>query len=451
MFVVAGAARSGIAATRFLLSRGARVVLTDVKTEAELSQGLKQLRQAADVRGELILELGGHHPRSFRTCDCVVLSPGVPMSHPCLEESRKAGVPVMAEVELASRHLQGMLIGITGTNGKTTTTALAADLMRGSGIKAVAAGNIGSPLTGFVEASTADDVYVVELSSFQLETTLEFRPRIAAVLNVTPNHLDRYEGFDAYVAAKRRIFMNQDVSDHAVLNRDDARTAGMAGEVPSVAVLFSTRVPVERGAFLRGEIIVYRDGDSEQELLRTQDIPLRGRHNLENVLAGSAIAILAGARPHSIREAVRDFKGVEHRLEWVADILGVQYFNDSKATSVDATLKSLESFAANILLIMGGRDKAGDFSALRPAVARRVKRLVLIGEAAGRIREALGGYAETVDAAGLGEAVRECHRAASPGDVVLLAPACASFDMFEDFEHRGRVFKESVLDLGRES
>jgi UDP-N-acetylmuramoylalanine--D-glutamate ligase len=441
--LVVGAARSGVAAAEFLLSRGARVILTDTNAFEGMTDRLDQLQKLASG-GNLVLEFGGHRAESFRSCDFVVLSPGVPATLAYLEESRKAGIPILAEVELAYRHLKGKLLGITGSNGKTTTTTLVVELLRGSGLRCHAAGNIGKPLISFVAGSTPEDIYATELSSFQLESIHRLHPAVASILNISPNHLDRYSSFEAYIAAKRRIFMNQNESDFAVVNADNRHTALMAADIPSTPVLFSRLAEVERGTFVRGGLLLYRDAKGEQELLAASDIRLKGAHNLENVLAATTIALLAGGVPESMRRVVRDFRGVEHRLEWVADIGGVQFFNDSKATSVDATVKSIEAFPGDIQLILGGRDKAGDFTVLRPLVRQKVKHVILIGEAAGKIREALEGASEIAEAATLPAAVQLCHRLASPGDVVLLAPACASFDMFKDYEHRGRVFKEAV-------
>jgi UDP-N-acetylmuramoylalanine--D-glutamate ligase len=270
---------------------------------------------------------------------------------------------------------------------------------------------------------------------------------VAAILNLSPDHLDRYSGFEDYIAAKRRIFMNQGPGDFTVLNADDPRTAAMRDEVRSTAVLFSRRQELASGMFVKNGTVTYRDGDREHSLFPAADMSLRGGHNLENVLAASAVALLAGVQPASMGEVIRNFRGVEHRLEWVARIGGVDYFNDSKATNVDATIKSLEAFAGGIHLIAGGRDKASDFGVLRPLVKERVKRLVLLGEAAGKLRDALSGAAPVSEVTSMAEAVRECKDFASPGDVVLLAPACASFDMFENYEHRGRVYKEAVFSL----
>jgi UDP-N-acetylmuramoylalanine--D-glutamate ligase len=447
--LVVGAALSGLASAEFLLLQGARVVLTDLQPQESLAKSITPLQKLAGTSGELILELGGHRPDSFRKCDLVVISPGVPRAMPFIQESCKIGIPVIGEIELAYRHLPGKVLGITGSNGKTTTTALLAELLLGAGLKAHVAGNIGAPLIAFVSKSSADDIFSTELSSFQLESIVEFRPAAGAVLNLTPDHLDRYAGFHAYAAAKKRIFMNQLETDYAVLNADDPRVAAMASTVRSVPVWFSRHMEPEHGTFVRSGRIFSRAAGSERELFPVSAISLRGSHNLENVLAACSLALLAGAPPETLQETIRNFKGVEHRLEWVAEIDGVQYFNDSKATNVDATVKSLESFPDRIHLIAGGRDKNGNFATLRPLVEKRVKHLTLIGEAAGKIREALSGATEISAAASLQEAVRQCKDRAEPGDVVLLAPACASFDMFDSYGHRGRVFKEAVADLKR--
>jgi len=445
--LIAGAARSGLASAEFLLAHGARVVLTDLKTQNELASSLGALQELARSSGELVLELGGHKPESFRRCQLVIISPGIPRSLPLFEISRQAGIPIIAEVELAFRHLKGNILGITGSNGKTTTTTLVAEFLRGAGLSGYAAGNIGKPLISFAATSTPDDVFAVELSSFQLETIDRFRPFVGAILNLTPDHLDRYRDFDDYAGAKRRIFMNQTAADFAVLNADDPRTVEIAGQMPSSVVYFSRLAEVPKGTFVKAGRVVYRDHRGLIDLFPTDIIQLKGSHNLENVLAACAIALLAGVEPDLLAGVVRGFAGVEHRLEWVAEIDGVQYFNDSKATNVDATIKSLESFPGHILLIAGGRDKGGDFSQLRTLAAQRVKHLIVIGEAAGKIRDALSDVVESSGAASLQEAVLSASRKAAPGDTVLLAPACASFDMFQNYEHRGRVFKDAVRGL----
>ncbi|MDR0842820.1 MAG: UDP-N-acetylmuramoyl-L-alanine--D-glutamate ligase [Acidobacteriota bacterium] len=443
--LVAGAARSGIAAARFLLGRGARVILSEAKGREALEPDVSGLLEfASSAPGELVLELGGNKSESFAAVDLVVVSPGMPLSLPFFAISRKTGIPVIAEVELAWRHLKGKIVGITGSNGKTTTTTLVAELLSGAGMRAHAAGNIGPPLVGFVQQSTPDDVYVVELSSFQLESICGFRPFCATILNLTPDHLDRYPGFEDYIAAKARIFMNQRSGDFAVLNADDAHTAALANDVRAQVLLFSRTREVAAGAFVRDDKVILRDGQGERVLFPTDAVQLKGGHNLENVLAASLLALAAGAQPERLEAGVRKFRGVEHRIEYVAEIDGVAYYNDSKATNVEATAKSLEAFPGGIHLIAGGRDKAGDFTVLRPLVRERVKQLILIGEAADKLRAALSGATEIRDAASLSEAVSLAHAASKPGDVVLLAPACASFDMFDDYEHRGRVFKEAV-------
>ena len=445
--LVVGAARSGIAAARFLLDSGARVVLTDSKPVERLPELTPLLDGPGSDR--LALELGGHRAESFRDCDLIVVSPGVPLSLAEFEISRRSGIPIIGEIELASRHMRGRIIGITGSNGKTTTTALVAGLLAGAGLRAHAAGNIGTPLISLASGSTAEDIYAVELSSFQLEGIDRFRPFIGSILNLTPDHMDRYASFDDYIAAKQRMFLNQTPAEFAVLNRDDSRTAAIARMVRSTPVMFSRLGAITRGTFTRNGTLVYRDEAGERNLFPADAIRLKGAHNLENVLAACAMAILAGAPAESLEESVREFRGVEHRIEYVAEINGVQYFNDSKATNVDATVKSIEAFPGNILLIAGGRDKAGDFTVMRSLVRKRVRHLVLIGEAADKIRKALSGAADMSEAPSMEDAVSMCSRLAKPGDVVLLAPACASFDMFQDYEHRGRVFKEAVCRIQR--
>lgn len=445
--LVAGAGRSGIAAARFLLARNARVVLTDIQNRNSLETALTPLFKIAENSGELILELGGHRNESFGNCDLVVASPGIPLDLPIFEISRKAGIPIIAEVELAYRHLKGNIIGITGSNGKTTTTTLVSQLLTGTGLKGYAAGNIGAPLINFVADSSPEDIYAVELSSFQLEGIENFRPLIGSILNLARDHMDRYAGFEDYVSAKRRIFMNQKKSDFAVLNADDSRTAEMETDVCSKPVMFSRKKNVSYGAFVRNGRVIFRNEVGEKDLFSVSTIPLKGTHNLENVLASCAMAILAGAPAEGLEENVRRFKGVEHRIEFVCEFDGVQYFNDSKATNVAATIKALEAFQGKILLIAGGRDKEGDFTILRSLVRERVKHMVLIGESAGKIKKALSNATDIRNAESMQEAVLVCRELAEPGDVVLLAPACASFDMFENYEHRGRVFKEAVCGL----
>jgi UDP-N-acetylmuramoylalanine--D-glutamate ligase len=445
--LIVGAARSGIATARFLLDRGAIVTLTDSKPESALRGEIEGLRGGAGSE-RLKLEFGGHKPESFITNDLVVVSPGVPLSLPMFDESRRHGVKIIAEVELAFRHLKGKILAITGSNGKTTTTTLVAELLKGAGLKGTAAGNIGIPLISLAENSGDDDFYSVELSSFQLEGIEDFRPGVGAILNLTPDHLDRYADYDAYIAAKERIFRNQTPSDIAVLNADDARVASMGAHIRSTPAYFSRKKGLSEGVFAEGSRVVFQTTQARTTLFELGDIRLMGNHNVENVLAACTIAICAGADPSRLRRTIQEFRGVEHRLEFAGVVDGVRYFNDSKATNVDAAVKSLEAFPGRIHLIAGGKDKEGDFTVLRPLVEQRVVEVILIGEAAGKIREALRGTVGIRGAANLPEAVNMCRDAAVPGDVVLLAPACASFDMFEDYQHRGRVFKEAVASMG---
>ncbi len=445
--LVVGAARSGTAAAEFLLRAGARVVLSDLRRDEELIRSLARLQAIAARSGELVLELGSHRRRSFAACDLVVVSPGVPSTLPELEASRARGIPIIAEVELACRHLEGTIIGITGSNGKTTTVTLASEILCASGLSARAAGNIGVPLIAFVPESRPEDIHVVELSSFQLEFVDRLHPAVAAILNLTPDHLDRHASFEEYAGIKRRIFANQTAADYAVLNADDRHTVAAQAGIRAVTTFFSRRQEVARGAFLRAGRAFYRDGDGETELFAVARVLMKGEHNLENALAACAVTLPVGAAPESAARIIGTFRGVEHRLEWVADIDGVSYYNDSKATNVDAALRALEAFPGNLLWIAGGRDKGGDFSLLEPAARRKVKHLVLVGEAAGKIREVLARAVEISEAPGLPEAVRLCRHLARPGDTVLLAPACASFDMFRNYEERGRVFKDAVRRL----
>lgn len=442
--LVLGAARSGLAAAEFLLSQGARVILSDAKSEDALGPAITRAREEAAPGGELILELGGHRPESFRRCDLVVISPGVPASLPLLEESRRRGVPIIAEMELASRHLKGTIVGITGSNGKTTTTTLATEILIAAGSRSYAAGNIGIPLISYVDRSEPGDVYVTEVSSFQLECIIEFRPRVAALLNLSPDHLDRYAGFEEYAVAKRRIFRNQTAGDLAILNADDERVSSLASQLGGACLFFSRRTEPAWGTFVRGERAVYRNPHEELWLFDLGEVRVKGVHNLENALAACAVTLPVGATGQAIRSVIRSFQGVEHRLEWVAEIDGVGYFNDSKATNVDAAVKSLEAFPGGVLWIAGGRDKGGDFARLREHVRQKVVHAVLIGEAAGKIADAVSDLVEVSRAQTLPEAVGLCRRLALRGQVVLLAPACASFDMFQNYEDRGRVFKHAV-------
>jgi UDP-N-acetylmuramoylalanine--D-glutamate ligase len=443
--LVVGAARSGIACAKFLAARGATVALNDALPFE------KWKAEALALKDEGIGCLAGELPGwLLDQLDLVVISPGVPAKAIPLRYAERAGAEVIGEVELASRYLQGRIVAITGSNGKTTTTSLIGKLLEDAGLPVQVGGNIGTPLISLVESSSPDGWTVVEMSSFQLETIKEFHPTIALVLNVTPNHMDRYESFTDYAAAKHRIFMNQVPGDLAVLNADDEVVSSWAQGLRAHVTSFSLTKELDEGLFLRGREIVSRTPDGERVLLQADEMKLRGRHNIENVLAALAAGLACGAAPDSMRETIRNFEPVEHRLEFVAEISGVKFYNDSKATSVDASVKALEAFAGiegKVILILGGHGKKAPYAPLGSLVRDHVRQLVLIGEDAETIERELGEFAAHERAAGMGEAVTQSFAAAKPGDVVLLAPACASFDMFESFEHRGRVFKDAVQSL----
>ena len=441
--LVIGAARSGIAAARFLAARGATVALNDRKAVEEWTD------EARALKAEGVGLLAGDVPMWLMDqIELVVVSPGVPAKNIPVRYMERAGAEVIGEVELASRFLRGRIVAITGTNGKTTTTALVTELLRGAGLPVQVGGNIGTPLVSLVESSREDGWTVAEVSSYQLETIVDFHPTVAVVLNLMPDHMDRYETLTDYGAAKHRIFRNQTESDVAILNADDDIVASWASGLRAHVTLFSVERELEEGLFLRGgRELVSRTRDGERVLLARDEMNLRGLHNVQNVLAALACGLACGASPDSMRETVRNFRPVEHRLERVAEIAGVEFYNDSKATNVDAALKALEAFAEHagqIVLILGGRGKNAPYAPLAPLVERKARALVVLGEDAERIERELTAHAPVIRVKDLGEAVRRASEAARPGDVVLLAPACASWDMFESFEHRGRVFKEEV-------
>jgi UDP-N-acetylmuramoylalanine--D-glutamate ligase len=440
--LILGAARSGIAAARFLAERGAIVALNDQKPIE------KWTTEAVALKSEGIGCLPGDVPDwLLDQIEVVVVSPGVPSNSIPIRYADRAGAEILGEIELASRFLKGRVVGITGTNGKTTTTTLIGELLKDAGITVQVGGNIGKPLISLVDSSSDEGWTVVELSSFQLETIRDFHPTVAIVLNVTPNHMDRYESFTDYAAAKHRIFMNQVPGDVAILNADDEVVSSWAGGLRAHVVKFSVRQQLDEGLFLRGDDIVSRSRNRERILQSRNEMNLRGLHNVENVLAGLAAGLACGAAPESMRETVRHFRPVEHRLEFVRELESVKFYNDSKATSVDATLKALEAFSddpGKVILILGGRGKKAPYAPLVDLITRKVTKLILIGEDAETIEKELGSYVPNERAADMSDAVTKAFTAAKAGDVVLLAPACASFDMFDSFEHRGKVFKEAV-------
>jgi len=441
--LVVGLARTGVATSLFCAARGAIVTATDTRTENAIGEALPQLR-AAGVH----LELGGHSKEIFLKQDLIIPSPGVPADAPLLQTARLNGITSWSEIELAGRFLKGRLIGITGSNGKTTTTSLIEHILRSAGVPTILAGNIGTPLISIVEQTNDRTIAVAELSSFQLELIETFRPNISVFLNLTPDHLDRHHTFEAYGAAKTRIFENQTEADSAVLNADDPATTKRAPAKPQV-FWFSRKQRVAQGAFVREAEIIFRREGKDESVLKIQDIPLAGAHNVENVLAAVAATRLADVEAAAIAKGVRSFSGVEHRLEFVAEIGGVRYYNDSKATNVDATLKALDAFPGRILVILGGKDKGSDYTLLQAPLREKAILALLIGAAGDKIEKQIAGSVAIERAGTIDRAVEIASHAARPGDVVLLAPACASFDQFENYEHRGRVFKDLVHHLER--
>ena len=440
--LVVGLGKSGVASALFLKSRGAKVTVSDAKPEAELRDEILLLLEHG-----IAVETGGHGDRTFRGQDLIVVSPGVPFDAPQLVQARQLGEKVIGEIELAAQFLAGPIVAITGANGKTTTTSLAGEIIAAGKFATLVGGNIGTPAISFVDQAGPATWTVLEVSSFQLETIVEFRPKIAVILNITPDHLDRHKTFDNYVNAKARVFENQSAEDFTVLNADDPTTVALSSRTRAQLIWFSRHKEVEKGAFVRAAHIYFCDGDGERAIMPLAEVPLKGAHNLENVLAGVSIGILVGCQPEQIRQAVRNFQAVEHRLEFVAKVAGVDYYNDSKATNVDATIKALESFPANIHLILGGKDKGSDYSVLNELLRQRVKRVYTIGAAAAKIESQIRGAVEIAHAETLENAVRRASDHAVAGDVIVLAPACSSFDQFQSYEHRGRVFKEIVHSL----
>ena len=441
--LVVGLARTGVATALFCAERGARVAATDTRSADELGDCVSKLRDAG-----VQLQLGGYSDAILHGQELVVPSPGVPADAPLLIHARDLKITVWSEIELASWFLHGRLIGITGSNGKTTTTTLVDHILRHAGFATVLAGNIGTPLIAQANKTAEGTVTVAELSSFQLELIETFRPSIAVLLNLTPDHLDRHKTFSAYAAAKARIFENQIEEDAAILNLDDAASGAIVPSRPQV-FWFSRKTNVEQGAFVSNGKLIFRRNNKEEEILNCDEISLPGAHNLENVLAAAVAARLAGVQSPQIAEAVHSFAGVEHRIEFVAEIHGARYYNDSKATNVDATLKALEAFPGRIIVILGGKDKASDYSPLRELLRERTILALLIGSVAEKIERQIAGSVAIERAGTLERAVQIATCTAQPGDVVLLAPACASFDQFQNYEHRGRVFKELVRQLQR--
>jgi len=442
--LVVGAGKSGVAVARFLLQRGAAVVLTDSKNKEQFNGELDALVEAG-VQPAL-----GSYPRvEPGMFDLVVVSPGVPLHVSPVAAAARCGIPVLGELELAWRYTRAPVVAITGTNGKTTTTALVGEIFRAAGYRTLVGGNIGRPLVGEVENYGPEDVIVAEVSSFQLETAHLFRPRVAVILNLTPDHLDRHGNMEGYTAAKARVFARQQKGDYTVLNYDDPRVRALAGAVPGEVIFFSRRHNLKEGVFVHRDRIVIARGGQTADVLGAGEVAIPGAHNLENALAAVAAATTLGVSPAVAARVLRTFAGVPHRLETVAEINGVKYVNDSKGTNPEASMKALQAFDRPIVLLAGGRNKGSDFTEFARLVREKVRVLVVLGESAGEIERAAraAGCTEILRAGDFRQAVLLAHGAARPGDVVLLSPACASWDMFKNFEERGDLFREIVRGL----
>ena len=442
--VVVGAARSGIAAAELLVRKGARVTLTESRPTFETALRLRE----QGVR----LELGGHTRETLASADVLVVSPGVPLDQPVFDAARDRGVEIIGELELAWRWLKGPVIAITGTKGKSTTTTLIGRMLNADGRAVLVGGNIGVPLSAQVEQSTPQTTHVIEVSSFQLETTTTFRPSIALWLNFADDHLDRHPTVAAYAAAKARIFANQRADDWAVLNADDATVMAEGARTAARKVYFSPTRRMDDGFMVDGEWIVARTATSAitpQRLIPIGAVELTGRHMLGNVVAAAAVASVAGVGTHAMADALRGFRGLEHVMEPVGEVGGVRFVNDSKATNVEAARRSIESFDRGVVALIGGKFKGGNLRELAEPLAARGRAVVAIGEAAPLVREALTGVVPVLDATSMREAVTRGYEAAKPDGVVLLAPACASFDWFRDYAERGQTFKAEVERLKR--
>ena len=441
--LVVGLGKSGLAAALFLRRRGAQVTVSDIRSAEALAKDIPALLDEG-----INVEAGGHGLLTFRRQDLIVVSPGVPLDTPELVQARNLGRPIIGELELAARFLKGQILAVTGSNGKTTTTSLLGEILEKAGLPTQVGGNIGVPVVALIEESTDATWNVLEVSSFQLETTERFHPRIAVILNITPDHLDRHGTFENYALAKERIFAEQDQNDYCVLNADNARAAAAAKRSKARVYWFSLEHPVDPGAWVNGGSILFRSSPhaEPEHIMQLSGIPLKGEHNVENVLAAVCAARLAGASAEIVRAGVEQFKAVEHRLEYVTTLNGIEIYNDSKATNVDATAKAIASFSGNIHLILGGKDKNSDYTELSDLLRARVKAVYTIGSAAAKIESQLRGIVALHSCETMDKAIGAIASAAHPGDIVLLAPACSSFDQFESYEHRGRVFKELVND-----
>jgi UDP-N-acetylmuramoylalanine--D-glutamate ligase len=442
--LVVGLGKSGLAAALFLRRRGAHVTVSDVRSAEALAKEIPALMEAG-----IMVETGGHGLLTFRRQDLIVVSPGVPLDTPELVQVKHFGLPVIGELELAARFLKGHTLAVTGSNGKTTTTTLLGEILNAGDLPTLVGGNIGVPVVALIDDSSDESWSVLEVSSFQLETTEEFHPNIAVILNITPDHLDRHGSFENYIRAKERIFAAQTAEDCLVLNADNTPCEEAATRAAARVYWFSIEHPVPQGAWLEQGSVAYRPApDAATEyVIPSRGIPLKGAHNVENVLAAVVAARLAGVPAEAIRRAIENFRAVEHRLEYVATRNGVEYYNDSKATNVDATAKAVASFSSGIHLILGGKDKGSPYTVLADLLRERVTAVYTIGVAAPKIEKDLRGVVSILSCETLDKAVSAAASAARAGEVVVLAPACSSYDQFENYEQRGRVFKELVKAL----
>ncbi|MCL4503734.1 MAG: UDP-N-acetylmuramoyl-L-alanine--D-glutamate ligase [Deltaproteobacteria bacterium] len=438
--LVIGLARTGVALCRFLAERGARVTVTDMASPASLAEPRRQIAGLGITE-----ELGIARPR-WQGYDLIIPSPGVPPELVWLNRARESGIPVWGELELASHFIEKPLLAVSGTNGKTTTTTLVGELLKASGLRPLVGGNIGTPVISLLARQHQADFLVLEVSSFQLDTAPSLHPQAAALLNITPDHLDRYPSLAAYAASKAGLFRHMRENELKVLNAGDKLVATLGGG-PGRVSFFSSNRPLTRGAWLADESIHLKLDDAKEELFPVADIRLSGCHNLENVMAALTLALDAGAVPEACRRVLASFQGLPHRLEFVAEVDRVAFYDDSKGTNVGAVAVSLAYFSKPVILIAGGRDKDSDFSLISPLIRERVKALVLLGETQERLSQVWKGLAPICQVKDLAEAVRRAHDLARPGEVVLLSPACASFDMFKDYVHRGETFQRLVKEL----
>jgi UDP-N-acetylmuramoylalanine--D-glutamate ligase len=439
--LVVGMARTGIATAKFLKMKGSLVTATEMKPKEEMKEAVGELKGM-----DIATEWGGHQTGTFLKQEMIVVSPGVDLNTEPIQRAIQQGVQVISEIELAYHFIHVPIIAVTGTNGKTTTTLLIGEMLKEDGRKVGVGGNVGEPLILFADGEGRWEVLVVEISSFQLEAIEDFRPQISVLLNITEDHLDRYPSYDDYIGAKMRIFANQNSGDLAVLNRDDPMVMRFGERIKARKVLFSLKGRLDEGAFSNGRKISLRRAGNEEKYSLAK-APLKGIHNVENMMAALTAARMFGCSKKAIQGALNRFKGLEHRLEFVREIGGVRFYNDSKGTNVGSVVKSLQSFSEPVILIAGGKDKNGDLGPLEELIRKRVKHLILIGEAKERMNRELGGLTDTVIAKTMEEAVALAHRKAKAGEVVLLSPACSSFDMFKDYKERGKIFKEAVKRL----